>query len=113
MSVFWWIATKDNEQYVVVKLYKQAVSEEVPSVTMSFLMHALELKLQFCWIINLFYHVPRKYIKLGGVGERGAERCGLFYLFNEKFTMYTSMVKTIQLNLTTKLFPSHLEVRLV
>ena len=66
MSVFWWIATKDNEQYVVVKLYKQAVSEEVPSVTMSFLMHALELKLQFCWIINLFYHVPRKYIKLGG-----------------------------------------------
>ena len=68
MSVFWWIATKDNEQYVVVKLYKQAVSEEVPSVTMSFLMHALELKLQFCWIINLFYHVPRKYIKLGGVG---------------------------------------------
>ena len=65
MSVFWWIATKDNEQYVVVKLYKQAVSEEVPSVTMSFLMHALELKLQFCWIINLFYHVPRKYIKLG------------------------------------------------
>ena len=45
MSVFWWIATKDNEQYIVVKLYKQAVSEEVPSVTMSFLMHALELKL--------------------------------------------------------------------
>ena len=71
MSVFWWIATKDNEQYVVVKLYKQAVSEEVPSVTMSFLMHALELKLQFCWIINLFYHVPRKYIKLGGAGGRG------------------------------------------
>ena len=71
MSVFWWIATKDNEQYVVVKLYKQAVSEEVPSVTMSFLMHALELKLQFCWIINLFYHVPKKYIKLGGVGGRG------------------------------------------
>ena len=71
MSVFWWIATKDNEQYVVVKLYKQAVSEEVPSVTMSFLMHALELKLQFCWIINLFYHVPRKYIKLGGVGGGG------------------------------------------
>ena len=71
MSVFWWIATKDNEQYVVVKLYKQAVSEEVPSVTMSFLMHALELKLQFCWIINLFYHVPRKYIKLGGVWGGG------------------------------------------
>ena len=46
-------------------------------------------------------------------GGGGAERCGLFNLFNEKFTMYTSMVKTIQLNLTTKLFPSHLEVRLV
>ena len=78
MSVFWWIATKDNEQYVVVKLYKQAVSEEVPSVTMSFLMHALELKLQFCWIINLFYHVPRKYIKLGGVGGGGAVWVVLF-----------------------------------
>ena len=78
MSVFWWIATKDNEQYVVVKLYKQAVSEEVPSVTMSFLMHALELKLQFCWIINLFYHVPRKYIKLGGVGGEGQSGVGCF-----------------------------------